>query len=406
MSYNIAFLADTHLGWSARVKATPKGVNVRVQDGYDALKNVARQILEKHTEITINAVVVGGDLFHTSTPTPRDILVAQKIFRVIADAGIPVYILAGNHDATDNRAHLAAVAPIDDPKRGIHALYTPYKAYDLEDGIVLHAMSHHGLKNDDIPTVAAVPGKINIFTTHGAALDPKNHTLMNCAGSPREQMIPVEMIVDEDFAVKLLGHYHTRYPVGGEVLNAWYAGSTVRRGFSDEPGARGWLLVKLDDGGKTVIEPQDIKQRSQFDLPPIDTANMTASDVMDELEVNIETTKNVDDEPVVRQKLLNVTAGIRQGLDLNHISELTKHMLYWDLSKIKPEKEAILRDGKDSKVSLERKGTVNVLDNFKDWVKDQAASVPEEYRDVVVKDAENYIKNARDSGLGKNGHSH
>lgn len=405
MSYNIAFFADTHIGYSAKVKSNERGVNIRVQDGYDALKEIARQILKQNDIEQIHAVVVGGDLFHTSKPTPRDVLLVQEVLRVIADRGIQIYILAGNHDATDERAQVAAVAPINDPKRGIHALYHPYKAYDLEDGIVLHAVSHHGLKKDEVPSVQAVEGKINIFTTHGAAFDPKNKTLMNCESSPREQIIPVEMIVDENFSMKLLGHYHSRYPVGGEVLNAWYSGSTVRRGFSDAPGARGWLLVKLDDDGRNTVQPFDIKQRPQYDLPPIDANGLTASEVMDKLQVNIETTMDADSAPIVRQKLLNVTSGIRQGLDMDHITELTKHMLYWDLSRKAPERESVLKDGKESRASLERRGGLNLLSSFKDWIKAEAEQVPEEYRDYVVKDAEKYIKEARNANLEK-GHSH
>lgn len=401
MSYNIAFFADTHIGYSAKVKSNARGINIRVQDGYDALKEIARQILAQHEIEPINAVVVGGDLFHGSKPTPRDILLVQEVFRVVADRGIEVYILAGNHDATDERAHVAAVAPINDPKRGIHALYHPYRTYDLEDGIVLHAVSHHGLKKDEVPTVEAVEGKINIFTTHGAAFDPKNKTLMNCESSPREQIIPVDMIVDDNFAMKLLGHYHSRYPVGGEILNAWYSGSTVRRGFSDAAGARGWLLIRLDDGGRNTVTPFDIKQRSQYDLAPIDAEGLTASEVMDQLEINIGTTLEADDSPIVRQKLLNVTAGVRQGLDMDHINELTKHMLYWDLSRKAPERESILQDGKENRASLEKRGSLNLLSSFKDWIKAEAEQVPEEYRDYVVKDAERYIKEARNASLEK-----
>lgn len=401
MSYNIAFFADAHIGYSAKVRSTERGVNVRVQDGYDALKEIARQILRQNDKEPINAVVIGGDLFHTSKPTPRDILVAQEVLRVIADRGIQVYVLAGNHDATDERAHVAAVAPINDPKRGIHALYHPYKAYDLTDGIILHAVSHHGLKKDEVPAVESVEGKINIFTTHGAAFDPKNKTLMNCESSPREQIIPVEMIVDDNFAMKLLGHYHSRYPVGGEVLNAWYSGSTIRRGFSDAPGPRGWLLVKLDDDGRNIVQPFDIKQRPQYDLTPIDAEGLTASDVMDRLKTNIETTLEAESAPIVRQKLINVTAGVRQGIDMDHIHELTKHMLYWDLSRKAPERESVLVDGKENRASLERRGGINLLSSFKDWIKSEAEQVPEEYRDYVVKDAERYIKEARNANLEK-----
>ena len=90
---------------------------------------------------------------------------------------------------------------------------------------------------------------------------------------------------------------------------------------------------------------------------------------------------------------------------MDHITELTKHMLYWDLSRKAPERESVLKDGKESRASLERRGGLNLLSSFKDWIKAEAEQVPEEYRDYVVKDAEKYIKEARNANLEK-GHSH
>src|SRR5690606_6923536 len=141
------------------------------------------------------AVLHGGDFFHTSNPSIRDIMTAQHYLRVIAKEGIPFYGLAGNHDASDNRSDIAAVGVLNDPDRGIHALYTPYETYNIGDGVVLHSVAHHGHKDERAPEVKGVNGKINIFTTHGAAVDPKNATLMRCMDSPREQIIPPEMVL-------------------------------------------------------------------------------------------------------------------------------------------------------------------------------------------------------------------
>lgn len=402
MSYRIAFFADSHLGYRTKVKSNDKGINIRLQDGYDAFREVISQIVVEHEKQPIDLVLIGGDLFHTSKPSMRDLTTAQFYLRKLADLGIKVYILAGNHDATDIRSELAAIAPINDVDKDIHAVIAPYTKVEVADGVMLHVVSHHGLGASESPEVVAEDGFLNLFSTHGAALDPKNKTLMQCADSPREQYIPVEMIIDDTFLVKLLGHYHSRYAVGGNEFNAWYSGSLVRRGFSDAPGERGWLLVNVDNNGFSTITPHNIKQRPQFDLDEIDASALTASEVMNLLEISINRTKDASKEPIVRQRIINANRGIREGLDRGRINELTAHMLTWQL-EFQRSTEKLTSTTKEQ-MSLSNKHSVNVLSSYKEWVTGVAQSVPEEYRDVVVKDAEAYIKEAREAGLDVHTH--
>lgn len=379
-SFNIAFFADSHIGYQTVCRSTVRGINVRVQDGYDALHEITSQIV--NSEVPINAVIHGGDMFHTSQPSMRDIATVQHYLRIIARKGIPFYGIAGNHDVTDNRSMLAAVAVVDDPDKGIHTLYKPYQVYDIskKDGIFLHSVSHHGLSGDEAPKVAPVSDGINIFTTHGAALDPKNAALMKCVSSPREQPIPPEMILDESFAAKLLGHFHSRYAVGGPELNTFYAGSSLRRGFSDEPGARGWLLVRVFPDGSVTVENKDIKQRPQYDLPVIDAAGLTGLEVQDMMEAHILSTRkdekdgqfDVKNAPIVRQNIINATRGIRSGVDRLHIEKLTTHMLSWEYefetAKIDYDEAMEKQEGK-STPTLARSGTKSDIKvHFSDWV--------------------------------------
>lgn len=406
MSYNIAFFADSHLGYSAKVRSNTKGTNIRVQDGYDAFREMMTQIIRSEGDDKIDAVVCGGDLFHFSKPDIKDIVVAQHYLRELWRHDIPFYGLAGNHDATDNRSHLASVAAVNDPDKNIYALYEPYAQYRLTDGLVLHSVSHHGLSADESPEITPVEGAYNLFTTHGAALDPKNKELMRCADSVREQFVPIEMIIDDQFIAKMLGHYHSRYAVGGESLKTWYSGSLVRRGFSDSPGDRGWLLFKISDNGDVTVHPQNIKQRPQYDLDVIDAAELTASDVMDLLTSNLERTQEANQAPIVRQRITNANRGIREGLDRDKINELSAHMLSWQLEFSFPDKDTTKKTSTKNNLSLSSKHSVNVLESYQGWIKDAASSVPEEYRDNVVKDAEAYIREARETGLNKQGHTH
>lgn len=391
MTLNIAFFADSHLGYRAKVKNNSKGINVRVQDGYDALRDITRGILT--SDVPIDAVIHGGDFAHTSQPSVRDISVGNFYLRKLAEAGIPVYGVGGNHDSSDIRADLPAVAAYHDPERKIHMVYEPYKKFEIADGVMLHAMSHHGLHEGDAPEIKVSSDVLNVFTTHGAAIDPKNQTLLRCIDSPREQIIPVELITEGMFNVTLLGHYHSRYAVGNDVLNTWYAGSAIRRGFTDDPGNRGWLLIQIEPNGQVKVTPKDIPQRPQFDLPVIDAADLNPSEIMDLLELNIERTTELDMQPIVRQRIHNANRIIREGLDYDRINKLKEHMLLWQLELLKP--EATVSEKKVS-ASLSSNRSVSIIDNYKRFTEEASKNVPEKYRDIVVKSAEKYLTQARD----------
>lgn len=380
-SFNIAFFTDSHIGYQAYSRTTSQGRNIREQDGYNALHETITQIVKSPEKI--DAVIHGGDLFHTSQPSMHNIATVQHYLRVLSKNGIPFYGIAGNHDVTDNRSMLAAVAVVDDPDKQIHTLYKPYQVYDIskKNGIFLHSVAHHGLSGDEAPKITPVTDGINIFTTHGAALDPKNAALMHCKDSPREQVIPPEMVLDDSFAVKLLGHFHSRYSVGGPELNTIYGGSSVRRGFSDEAGGRGWLLVRVFPDGSVTIENKDITQRPQYDLPIIDASGLSGLDVQDMMETHILSTRRDEEAnqfdaryaPIVRQRIINANRGVRSGLDRLHVERLTPHMLSWNL-KFENESidynEAMEKVDGESAPSLNRsagkKSDVKV--HFSDWI--------------------------------------
>lgn len=402
MVFNIAHLADTHIGYRAKVADAPDGTNIRVQDGYNAFREIVTQIIT--SEVKIDAVNIAGDLFHGSKPSIRDIAVVQHLLRELSKRGIPVYVLAGNHDVTDIRAELAANAVVSDPDRKIFSLFSkPYEKFELAPGLLLHSVAHHGLALEDTPTIEASSKDINIFTTHGAALDPKNHELLKCAESPREQIIPMDLVLDDIFSAKLLGHYHSRYQVGGETLNTVYSGSILRRGFSDEPGERGWWLITVHDDGSVDFTPKNIKQRPQYDLKTIDGDGRTAADIMDLIELNLSGTDE-GDAPIVRQKVLNAPRSIREGLNRERIRDLTRHTLQWQLEfSSNAIQNTAHDDGDDSKVmSFNKK--IDVIGQYTDWAAVNTQNVPQEFRETVIEEAQKMLKKALETGT--DGHVH
>lgn len=402
MTFNIAHFSDLHLGYRASVASMPDGTNIRVQDGYNAFKEIVHQIVT--SDVKIDAAVISGDMFHFSKPTIKDIAIAQHYLRELARHGIVVYVLAGNHDATDIRSELAANAVVDDPDKKIYSLYNPYKKYELQDGLFLHSVAHHGLSLEDTPQISASSADINIFTTHGAALDPKNEELLRCVDSPREQIIPMELMTDDIFSAKLLGHYHSRYVVGGKELNTVYAGSTVRRGFSDDPGERGWWLVQVEVDGSVAMTPKNITQRPQYDLKAIEGTDMSAGDIMDLIEKNLGGTNETDSAPIIRQKVFDVPRSVKLGLDRQRIKELSSHALQWQLDFLTT--AVHVEDKKDTvKKNLSFGQKTDIRGQFDDWVKEFKSTVPEEFREVAIKGAEEYLTIALEKGLDNHVHN-
>lgn len=415
--FTIAFFSDTHLGYAAYAHTNARGINLRELDGDRAMVEIAQAIVK---DPTIHAVIHGGDFFHFSHPKARSIKNVQIVLNMFAKAGIMFFGQAGNHDVSDMRSDLTSVALLDDPSRKIFALWKPYQAYQIHDGIFLHAVSHHGLKDDEAPSITPVSDGLNIFSTHGAALDPKNATLMRCADSVREQIIPPEMVVDDNFIAKLLGHYHNRYAVGGGNFNTWYAGSTVRRGFSDDAGPRGWMKFTISPEGDVDVENKNISQRPQHDLDIIDASGMNAAEVQQLIEENIvstgvDVTSNAFDElqaPIVRQQVVNAPRSLRAALNRKRISEMTRNMLHWDLKLASPEVTDIIRqkaedgsldDGHDHgndhaepTLSKGRGGGGGAVEFFDSWVENSGtlASIPEAKKEKVQKTARKHLENA------------
>lgn len=83
-----AHLSDTHLGYRQY------GLGKREEDFYNVFVETVDKIIEERVDFVIHS----GDLFETSHPSTRTLLIFQEAFLNLKEAGIPVYAIAGNHD--------------------------------------------------------------------------------------------------------------------------------------------------------------------------------------------------------------------------------------------------------------------------------------------------------------------
>ena len=123
------------------------GRTVRGQSRHAEQEAALQQVLDHAREQAIDCLLVAGDVFDTSAPSPESEALVYAFFRELYGAGIPAVVVAGNHD---HPRRLDAVAPLLGSLR-IHARGLPRGA---AEGAVVEVESRDGREH---ALVAALP---------------------------------------------------------------------------------------------------------------------------------------------------------------------------------------------------------------------------------------------------------
>ena len=100
----ILFMADTHLGFDLPFRPRIKWR----RRGPDFFANFERALLPALNG-EVDAVVHGGDVLYRSKVPARLVEMAFEPLKRVAAAGVPVYLVPGNHErSTVPHGHLAA----------------------------------------------------------------------------------------------------------------------------------------------------------------------------------------------------------------------------------------------------------------------------------------------------------
>lgn len=402
----IASFADAHLGYTSnKSRKTEKGENLRKADGIRAFSSLVNDIIAHE----VDAVIVGGDTFHTPYPDVATIIATQRMFKRFAKAGIPVYALAGNHDVSDVKADVAASLLLHDPENNIFSHVEPYKKYEIGDGVVLHMISHHmySEQGTTMSNVKPEEGKINILSTHGSLIDPITQMKLHTNQSPREVIIPDYLMNDNNWDYTILGHIHERGWVGSsdgttDTSNRkiFYNGSLLRRGFSDDACelGRGWTLWEIQPDGTFTHEIRRVAERPQMDFATIDASKLSAKELSETIIKNLKETQydgnNYDPRkaPILRQKIANLDAAKHSALDKKTIEQNTTHAFSFDLKKLN-RAEQLKELKKDKKLKDTFKGN-DLLEVYDEWLKDSETfkSATETIRKEIGKQTRNFLE--------------
>lgn len=414
--FTIAHLSDLHLGYSSgRKKIDENGFNVRENDGYLAYNIAVDQIIKEK----VNCVLIAGDMFHSPRPKNHTILIAQEGLRRLAEANIPVYIIAGNHDATDVRAEVPSSKLLNEPMSKIFSYSEPYVVKEIHPGIYMHFISHHAFIEQDktMTNVKPIEGAVNLLASHGSCYDTNMGIILRTPNEPREVIIP-QSIMDLNWDYTFLGHIHERHWIGssdGKTDTAgrkqFYNGSLIRRGFSDRvsPNGRGWTKWIINDDKTIDYKMFTIAEREQLDMEPIEVKGKKTREIEKEILEQLKSVDNymtkkygeitLENTPIVRQTIVGVNAITRLSLNLQNFTQHTQKYLTHSF-KVVPDMEKVDITEVVTSESLNNSDIVVV---FKEWNKgnDKMFDFDKELKDNVVELAQQYLKISRDEMLTK-----
>lgn len=413
--FTIAHISDAHLGYSSgRKKIDENGFNVRENDGYVAFNKVIDQIIKEGVDM----VLIAGDLFHSPRPKNHTILIAQDSIRRLAEAGIKVYLIAGNHDATDIRAEIPSSRLINEPANGIYSYSDPYVVKEVGPGIHMHFVSHHAFveQENTMNQVKLIDGEVNILASHGSCYDTNIGEILRTPNEPREVIIP-EKIIEMPWDYTLLGHIHERGWIasqdGGRTDTSgrkqFYNGSLLRRGFADKRSinGRGWTKWTVNEDKSIDCKMFTINEREQLDMEPIDVKGKKTKEVETEIIEQLKAIDkrmkkkygeiNLDNAPIVRQTIVGVNAITRLSLNLQRFNQYTNNYLSHTF-KVVPDTEEIDLSEVVSTDSLNNSDIVVV---FKEWNKnnENLFDFEDDLKEEALTIAKDNLKVSRDQML-------
>jgi len=249
----ILLLADTHLGFDLPVNPRIH----RRRRGHDFLANYATAL---HPALCgdVDLVVHGGDVFNRSRPVSSVVWQAFEPLTRVADRGIPVYVVPGNHE----RGRIPHLRFAHHP--GIHVFDRP-RTFVTDVRGVRVAVAGFPSERDDVRSrfsdlVAAagcsdVNADVRLLCLHqcveGATVGPANYTFTTAADVIRAGDIP------PGFAAVLSGHIHRHQALTRDlrgrplVAPVLYPGSIERTSIAEADEEKGFMIVELacsDDG--------------------------------------------------------------------------------------------------------------------------------------------------------------
>ncbi|KUH33232.1 DNA-binding protein [Thermococcus celericrescens] len=210
-----AHIADVHLGRE----------QFNQPFRYDDYLKVFRESIEKAVKARVDFILIAGDLFHVSRPSPKTIRDAVEVLELPRRKGIPIFAIEGNHDKTiretsvfDLLEHLGLIYTIGlkrEPREGEFQRSRKisenrYLVWGQVGDVEIHGLRHHTrwqlIRQDGAVNVlkALFKGKKGILMLHQAVDYLAKDTPYQDAFDLKLNELP------DGFSYYALGHIHVR----------------------------------------------------------------------------------------------------------------------------------------------------------------------------------------------------
>jgi exonuclease SbcD len=264
-------LADIHIGMENYGHLNPQtGLHSRLEDYLHRLDDVLDYALDQEP---VDLVLIAGDIYKNRTPNPthqREF--ARRVQRVVR-AGLPVFILTGNHDApaASSRAHSVEIFDtlqiegvtiaskmrfhvINTQAGPIQIIAIPWlnrQALLTKDEMIGLPMS--ALETEMLSRVGnfiegtverldpAVPTVLTFHGTVGGATYGAERSVM----LGHDLVIPRSLLALPGIDYVALGHIHKHQAIGVQPP-AVYPGSIERIDFGEEDETKGFVIVDVE----------------------------------------------------------------------------------------------------------------------------------------------------------------
>lgn len=117
--------ADIHIGYETHGRLDPEtGLNTRLLDFRRCFDAVVARALDEQ----VDAFVFAGDAYRTADPTPTQQKLFAEALKPVADAGIPIIMVVGNHDHPVAFGKASSVDIFGLLRGNVHVFATPATA--------------------------------------------------------------------------------------------------------------------------------------------------------------------------------------------------------------------------------------------------------------------------------------
>ena len=325
----ILHLADIHLGMENYGRPDPlTGLSSRLGDFIKSLN----QALDWALQNDVHLVLIAGDIFKNRDPTPTVQREFAKCIRKLSAAGMPTFILVGNHDVPNalQRANtveiystLAVPQVTVAHQPGVHTIETMAGAVQIvalpwiTRSQLMRRAEHRNLTPEDLnrEMLTMIEGFIDkaadgldpnlpaVLTAHasvqGAVFSSEKDIMLGA-----DVTIPKSIVANPRFDYVAMGHIHKHQVLSHARPPIVYPGSLERIDFGEEKEKKGFVVVEIEGRGPDGERPV------RFDFHEVDArrfltikVNASGEEPTDEVLRRIEERAEVIPGSIVRLQI-------------------------------------------------------------------------------------------------------